>query len=68
VLVLARDGRRLERLCGAARREVPEARWAWWSFATLEALHPARFGGATWLTLEGRRTSLLYDADATGSA
>jgi Replication-relaxation len=60
VLVLAKDARRLERLFAAARREVPKERWAWWSFATLEALDPARFGGCVWLTLERQRTPLLY--------
>jgi hypothetical protein len=64
VLVLARDTRRLKRLLAAARREVPRERWAWWSFATLEVLDQTRFGGTTWLTLEGRRTPLLYAATA----
>jgi hypothetical protein len=64
VLVLTKDGARLGRLWRAARREVPEPRWAWWSFATLEVLAPERFGGGAWLTLEGRRTPLLYDRHA----
>jgi hypothetical protein len=66
VLVLARDAARLERLRGAARREVPEERWAWWSFATAGMLIAERFGGCEWLTLEGRRTPL--PSDGAGSA
>ena len=65
VLVLARDKRRLEQLQAAARREVAEERWAWWSFATLGVLDPARFGGCAWLTLAGSRTPLLYDSYRT---
>jgi hypothetical protein len=61
VLVVASDRGRLARLWAAARREVPEGRWAWWSFAPLEALTRERFGGCEWLTLEGRHTPLLYD-------
>jgi hypothetical protein len=68
VLVLAKDVARLEKLRAAVRREMPEDRWAWWSFATLEALHPERFAGSGWLTLDGQRTPLLYACGrATGA-
>ena len=66
VLVLAHDAARLERLRAAARWEVPEERWGWWSFATLEVLAPGRFAHAGWLTLEGRRVGLLYDRAGEG--
>jgi hypothetical protein len=62
VLVLARDVTRLERLRDAARREVAQERWPWWSFGTLGVLEPARFGRYAWLTLEGTRTPLQYDS------
>src|SRR5262249_27755550 len=65
VLVVVSDRGRLARLWAAARREGPGGRWPGWSFVTVEELAPERFGGCEWLTLEGRRTPLLYDGEAT---
>jgi hypothetical protein len=52
VAVLTHSRARLRSLRAAAREEVSEDRWHRYLLATFDALEPAAFAGANWLTLE----------------
>jgi len=59
VCVLTHSRNRLANLWRVSRDEVPEERWAWYSFGTYDALDPAKFPDYPWLTLDNEQVALL---------